>query len=118
MPDDEFLAELVALTREQLRWQRASVLPQVRRTIEEALSSTKLRRAFEMCDGRTASNDIAKSVGVSPQALSGWTRRWRDLGIAFEVDGRRVQHLTSLATLGLPTQLDDNSSAGRIKKQD
>ena len=108
MSDSELLAELLEVAREQVRWQKASVLPQVRKTIADALTSTKLRRAFEMCDGQTGSNEIAKAVGVSPASMSGWTRRWRDLGIAYEVDGRRIMHLTTLASLGLPIELEDS----------
>lgn len=99
---DELLAELLATAQEQLRWQRAAVLPEVRRTIENTLTTTQLRRAYEMCAGTNASADIAKAVGTSKQSMSGWTRRWRDLGIAYEVEGRRIKHLTSLAALGLP----------------
>jgi hypothetical protein len=112
---DELLAELLAVAQEQLRWQRAAVLPDVRKTIETALTTTQLRRAFEMCDGSTASGDIAKAVGTSPQSMSGWTRRWRDLGIAYEVEGRRVKHLMTLAALGLPIEIDGDEGAPRAR---
>jgi hypothetical protein len=108
---EELLAKLVEIEEEQLRWQRAYALPEVRKTVELALSTTQLRRAYEMCDGTRQSVEVANAVGVSKQAFSGWTRRWRDLGIAFEVDGRRIQHLSSLASLGLPVDLDQ----GRTK---
>jgi hypothetical protein len=112
---EELLSELLAVAQEQLRWQRASVLPEVRKTIERTLSTSQLRRAFEMCDGATASGDIATAVGTSPQSMSGWTRRWRDLGIAYEVEGRRVKHLTSLSALGVPVEIDGagDASPGR-----
>jgi hypothetical protein len=107
---EELMAQLVDLAGEQLRWTRAAVLPEVRKTIDGALTTTQLRDAYERCDGETQSNDIAKAVGASKQALSTWTRRWRDLGIAYEVDGRRIKHLTSLASLGLPTEVNSESS--------
>jgi hypothetical protein len=110
---EELLSDLLAVAQEQLRWQRASVLPDVRKTIETTLSTSQLRRAFEMCDGATASGDVAKAVGTSPQSMSGWTRRWRDLGIAYEVEGRRVKHLTSLSALGIPVEIDGASDAPR-----
>jgi hypothetical protein len=110
---DELLGELLGVAQEQLRWQRASVLPDVRKTIETTLTTTQLRRAFEMCDGANASADIAKAVGTSPQSMSNWTRRWRDLGIAYEVDGRRVKHLTSLSALGVPVEVDGDAGAPR-----
>jgi hypothetical protein len=103
---DELLERLLATAEEQLRWQRAAVLPEVRKTIEQTLTTTQLRRAFEMSDGTKASADIAKAVDASKQSMSGWTRRWRDLGIAYDVEGRRIKHLTSLSSLGLPLEVD------------
>src|SRR5204863_518078 len=97
---DELLTELLAVAQEQLRWQRASVLPEVCRTIETALTTTQLQRAFEMCDVTNASTDIAKAVGTSPQSLSRWTGRWRDGGPADGVSpdgahGNRARHRRS-----------------------
>jgi hypothetical protein len=109
---DDLLAALLATAQERLRWQRAAVLPQVRKTIEQALATTALRRAYEMCDGTNASADIAKAVGTSPQSMSRWTNRWRDLGIAYEIEGRRVKHLTSLSALGLPLEVDGDEGNG------
>ena len=108
---DELLAQLLDTAQEHLRWQRAAVLPEVRKTIEQTLTTTQLRRAFEMCDGTKASADIAQSVGTSKQSMSGWTRRWRDLGIAYEVEGRRIKHLTSLSSLGLPLDVGGDDGA-------
>jgi CRP-like cAMP-binding protein len=104
---EELLARLVEIAEDQLRWQRAAVLPDVRRTVEQALTTTPLRKAYEMCDGKTQGSDIAKAVGTSAASFSKWTRRWRDLGIAYETESRRIKHLTSLKSLGLTIQLDD-----------
>ena len=108
---EELLAKLVEIAQEQLRWHRAYALPEVRKTIELALPTTQVRRAYEMCDGTKQSVDIAKAVGASKASMSGWTKRWRDSGIAFEVEGRRIQHLTSLASLGLRVELDDGGTS-------
>lgn len=97
------LERLVAIAEEQLRWQRAAVLPSVRETVERALTTGAQRQAFELCDGARASNDIAAAVKTSKQNFSGWTRSWRDLGIAYEVTpGRKIKHLASLKMLGIP----------------
>lgn len=104
----DLLARLVDIAEEQLRWQRAAALPAVRATVESTLSTEQLRRAYEMCDGKTASNDIAAAVKTSKQSFSGWTRRWRDIGIAYEVSpGRKIQHLASLGSLGIPVAPPD-----------
>ena len=108
LPED-LLARLVHIADEHMRWHRAAVLPEVRRTVDQALTTTQMRRAYEMCDGETRSNEIAKAVNTSKQSFSGWTR-WRDLGIAYETSGRRLRHLTSLRSLGLPLELDDRRS--------
>lgn len=111
--DTDTLARLLAVAEEQLRWQRAAVLPQVRETIERTLTTTQHRRAYELCDGSRASSDIAKEVGTSKQNFSGWTRRWRDLGIAYETDTRRIQHLTSLRALGIPLDAPEEGGTRR-----
>lgn len=84
---DELLAELLATAQEQLRWQRASVFSEVRDTIERTLTTTQLRRTYEMCDGKKSGTEIAKTVGASQPTVSRWLQRWRDLGIAYDVDG-------------------------------
>jgi hypothetical protein len=104
---EDFLAKLVELSEEQLRWQRAAVLPTVRETVRSTLSTEQQRKAFEMCDGTVASSDVATAVKTSKQNLSGWTRRWRDVGIAYEVSGRRIRHLASLNSLGIPLKPEE-----------
>jgi hypothetical protein len=103
---EESLAQLVEVANEQLRWLRASVLPDVRRTIETALSTTQLRRAYEMCDGNTMNKDIASAVNASKSSLTNWTRRWRDLGIAYETEEGPIKHLVSLGALGIPVEVN------------
>ncbi len=99
-------AEMLAVLEEQLRWQRAAAMPEVRKTIAAALTTTKLRKAYELCDGTRKSSEIAAQLDISPQAFSSWTRNWRNLGIAFEVEQRRIKHLVSLAALGLPLEVE------------
>jgi len=105
------LSRLVALAEEQLRWQRAAALPQVRRIVDETLVKTKMRQAYELLDGKRQSKDIAAEVGTSKGNLSGWTSLWRDLGIAYEMtneDGqKRIRHLVSLEALGLPLEVKE-----------
>jgi hypothetical protein len=105
---DEGQTRIEELLTEQLRWQRAASMSTVRETVAGALSTTQLRKAYELCDGTKASSDIAAEVGISPQGFSNWTRRWRNLGIAYEVEGRRISHLISLAALGIPIELKES----------
>jgi hypothetical protein len=46
---------------------------------------------------------------MSKQSVSNWTRRWRDLGIAYETEKGRIRHLVSLDALGIPVEVDGES---------
>lgn len=109
---DELLVRLIAVAEEQLRWQRAAALPQVRDIVGTTLVKTKMRRAYELLDGECQSSDIAVTVGTSKGSLSGWTRLWRDLGIAYDTTNakghRRIKHLMSLEALGLPLEVEED----------
>jgi hypothetical protein len=104
---EESQREMLTLAGEQFRWLRAAAMPGVRVTVATTLSTTQLRQAYELCDGTRKSNEIASEVGISKQAFSAWTRRWRNLGIAYEVDARRIKHLISLSALEIPVQVDE-----------
>lgn len=104
---EDLLRQLLGVQQEQLRWQRAAVMAQVRRTVEETLSTTQLRRAYELCDGSKTATEVGSAVGITQQSVSNWTRRWRNLGIAYENDERRVQHLISLKSLDLPLEVGE-----------
>jgi len=106
---EEMAARQLEVAEEQLRWVRAASMPQVRETVAKALNTTQLREAYELCDGTRKSNGVAAEVGISKQAFSAWTRRWRNLGIAYEVEGRRIRHLISLAELGLPAEVKEDN---------
>ena len=102
MPDAETILEaLLSTAQEQLRWYRAAVLPQIRATIGDVLSSAQLRKAYELCDGERTMRQIAEGSGAGVATISRWTKRWRDLGIAFERPDGRIEHLVSLDSLGI-----------------
>ncbi|MFL5833454.1 MAG: hypothetical protein ACJ76B_05700 [Solirubrobacterales bacterium] len=92
------------LLMEQLRWLRAAALPSVRETVSTALKTSQQRKAYELCDGSKTGRDVAAAVGASPAAVTGWTQRWRNLGIAYETADKKIGHLVSLATLELPLE--------------
>lgn len=96
---------IVALLEEQLRWQKAAAMPQVRNTVEAALTTTQLRLVYDLCDGQRTFEQIAKAVGASKGSIGNWTRRWRDMGIAFDRPDGRIEHLATLAALGIPIEV-------------
>jgi hypothetical protein len=98
-------AAIEALLAEQLRWLRAASLPSVRETVQTALKTSDQRQAYEFCDGSRTGKEIAAAVGVSPAAITGWSQRWRNLGIAYETVEKKIIHLVPLATLELPLEV-------------
>lgn len=92
--------ELLAVEREQLRWLRFLALKQVREAVAATLRTTAERTAFDLSDGR-AGKDVAAGAGVSAASVSGWWKKWRAAGIAFEGEGRRTVHIAGLVELGL-----------------
>jgi hypothetical protein len=77
----------------------------------EVTPLTRQRKAFELCDGVRTSTEIATATKVPKTTLSGWTREWRNLGIANEIataKGWRIQHLISLAALELPLEVKES----------
>jgi len=109
--DADPFSRLLAVAEEQLRWQRAAALPQVREIVDKTLIKTKMRQAYEFLDGDRKSSDIAETVGTSKGNMSGWTRLWRDLGIAYDrtdANGhKRIRHIVSLEALDLPVEIDE-----------
>jgi predicted DNA-binding protein (UPF0251 family) len=106
---EEMEARRLKVAEEQLHWMRAAAIPQVRHTVDAALTSSKERKAFELCDGNRTSTEVGRAVGVPKTTLSGWTRKWRNLGIAYEVDERKIRHLTSLAALELALEVKEGA---------
>jgi len=98
--------KLLAVAEEQLRWLRAAALPQVKETVDSVLPKTEMRKAFELADGTRTGAQLATAVGVSPQSISGWTKRWRNLGIAYENGEGAVRHLISLESLELSPEAE------------
>lgn len=109
---EEILTELLTTAQEQQRWQRAAVFPVVRQTVAETVRSTEQRKAFEMCDGKTPNKKIAEAIGKSEATISRWASSWRDAGIAYETEDG-TQHLVSLDTLGLPSEVPKEQDARR-----
>jgi hypothetical protein len=109
MPETaDLLRELLDNAQEQLRWQQAAAMGIVKQTVADALTTTQLRNAYELCDGSRSATEVGSAVGVTKQSVSNWTRRWRNLGIAYENDRRRVQHLVSLKSLDLPLEVEEH----------
>lgn len=107
---EDVLGKQLEVAEEQLRWLRAAAIPSVRETVAAVLTATKQRQAFELCDGKRTSTEVAAKAKVPKTTLSRWTGQWRHLGIANEVstpNGTRIKHLISLEALGLDLKAKD-----------
>lgn len=104
---EDLLEQLLAVSQDQLRWQRAAVLPRVRETIDRTLATGKQRRAYQLLDGTRESKAVCQALEVPKGTLSGWTTKWRNVGIAFNNEEGHVQHLISLDALDLDLDPQD-----------
>jgi DNA-directed RNA polymerase specialized sigma24 family protein len=109
---EEILTQLLETAREQQRWQRAAVLPLVRKTVAETVMTPDQRKAFEMCDGKTSNKKIAETIGKSEATISRWASNWRDAGIAYEGE-HGTQHLVGLEALGIPIEASSDEPGTR-----
>lgn len=101
----EVLSEILAVSREQLRWIRAANIAQVREGLEATLTSPKMRRAYEAMDGNSTQAEIARKADASEGSVSTWFSQWAALGLTFRNERNRAVHLVSLQDLGVP--IDD-----------
>ena len=116
-PVNDQLSELVDIAREQLLWQRAASIPVIKAALDETLQTTKMRKAYDLCDGEHTFRQIATAVGVSLGTVSGWSKKWRESGLAFEDSTGRVRHLIGLGALGLPVEVEGLSGdAGQTRE--
>jgi hypothetical protein len=91
-PTNEILEELLA-------WTRFAHNRALAEALARALDDGGSFRAYEASNGRSQA-DVAREAGVSQPTVSRLWAKWRRLGLAREIDGRRV-HLASPSDLGL-----------------
>lgn len=99
------LKELIGTAREQLRWQQAASAAAVREALISALTTTQMRQVYELCDGEHTFRDMSAATGAAVGTISRWTRRWREMALVFETDGRQMRRLVSLDAIGIPTEV-------------
>jgi hypothetical protein len=115
LSDDEALRELVAIAKEQLRWQQAATLQSVRDALSRMLTTTDMRRVYEMCDGDRTFRESATEAGVALGTVSGWTRRWREAALVFETDAGRMKQLVRLEAIGISIEVVGDAVTPRKK---
>jgi hypothetical protein len=104
--DAELLTELLAEQRRSNEYLRVLMQPQLRERLEALLGSSAERRAYEASDGTRTGREIAAVARVSTGAVSGWGKKWRQAGVAVEVDGH-LCHLLPLSALDIDVEGDE-----------
>jgi hypothetical protein len=92
--------------QELLLWVKAAVIPDVKARVDRTLSSTEQRRAYNAADGTKTGKELAAIANKSAAAMSGWSKRWRQLGIASLTADGQLKHLQSLEAFGLAVETD------------
>jgi hypothetical protein len=96
MASDESLAVL----KEILIWTRAASFVSVRRLLEEALPDEKSRKAFQMLDGTTSTEQVRVACKMSPNALVAMTQRCIAMGLMEVREDKRRSRLFDLIDFG------------------
>lgn len=89
---------------EMLLWVKAAVIPQVKTRVDQTLSATPERKAYNAADGSKTNTELAAIAGKSKQLVSKWSKKWRQLGIASLTPDGHLRHLQSLEAFGLPIE--------------
>lgn len=82
-----------ALLEELVRWTRLLATPVYDARVDETLASAKERQAFRLADGTRRGTEIANDSQSSKASVSGWAKKWREAGIAYENPDGNIQHL-------------------------
>lgn len=86
---------------EILLWVRAAVIPDIKERLDKSLTTPAERRAYNAADGLKANRELATAAGKSPALVSGWSKKWRQLGLASLTADGKLKHLQSLDAFGL-----------------
>lgn len=72
--------------KEQTKWLRFLALPNLKKTIEENLTTKEQKGIYDLSDGKNSTNDIAKKlraegIKVSHMTVYNYWKRWFAVGI-------------------------------------
>lgn len=116
LSSEDALNELVSIAKQQLRWQQAATLPDIKEALSAALVTTEMRKVYEACDGKRSFREIADATGVPQATVGRWTQNWREVALLFEADSGRMEHLVSLESIGLPVAVGAEDTPRRTKR--
>lgn len=94
---------MVKLLEELVRWTKVISIPEVKKLLEEILSSPEEKVAYESSDGKP-SQEVAKSANVSYVTVTVWWKKWIKAGLAEAISakgGQRARRLFSLDDFGI-----------------
>lgn len=77
---------------EILKWQKLQGIRTLRDILPSILDDDKKIKAYEMTNGKTATKEIAKPLGISKDVVVGWWREWFSQGIVNKVPQKGGGH--------------------------
>lgn len=78
---------------EAARWIRVMATPAYGAAVNRTISTDKERAAFELANGERNGKSLATASNASEASVSGWAKKWRAAGIAYENAKGNIQHL-------------------------
>lgn len=109
----EILKEQTQLLKEMLKWLRFMGSSQVTAALNSTLTNDKLRRAYQLSDGKNTSTVISKLTGISQPRISELWKQWAVLGLGDTITasgGSRFRRAFDLKSMGI--------SVAEIKEQE
>lgn len=94
---------LVELLEELVKWTKVTSIPQVKKLLEEILTTPEEKVAYESSDGKS-SPEIAKLANISQPTVTIWWKKWLKAGLAESIPargGQRARRLFSLIDFGI-----------------
>jgi len=96
---------MIELLEELVRWVKVTSIPQVKNLLEEILSSSEEKIAYQASNENTTYRQVAEIANVSLPTISNYGKKWIKSGIARAVPtkggGQRAVRLFSLEDFGI-----------------
>lgn len=75
------LSEEAKILKEILKWVRFTGMKEVKAVLTSELDTDQKKQVYQLSDGSKARAEIIKLTGVSAGAISGYWKKWANLGL-------------------------------------
>lgn len=108
MNEERKFEEVLEELKEQTKWIKFLALSQLKKAVQETLTTKEQKRIYELSDGLNSTNEISKKllaegIRVSHMTVYNYWRRWASLGIVVpsEKYPGRFEKIISLGNLNI-----------------